>query len=161
MNIWIATLPLNLIYALSTEHKIEVELIAAMVATESAGNTNAIRYEPHYKWTLDTEKYAKMNGVTNDTEVIAQKTSWGLLQVMGGVARELGFSSPLVKLTDPWLGLDIGIKKLKQLKAKYPKLEDVISSYNQGSPRVDVMGVYNNQDYVNKVLTKYHFLRSI
>lgn len=132
----------------------------AFIKQESAGNTYAARYEPHYRWLLDPELYAQINQITMQTEVVHQKTSWGLCQIMGGVARELGFTGPLTKLTDPNTGLYWSLKKIIQLHEKYPSLPDLISAYNQGSPRLSSMGFYKNQNYVDKVHEEYRKLKA-
>ena len=60
------------------------EAVYAFVMTESSGNEYAMRHEPHYRWLFGQNH--------SPTERIGQMTSWGLMQVMGAVAREYGFS---------------------------------------------------------------------
>lgn len=161
MKSWVALLPLRLINSISAEYDMDADLITAMVSVESGGEECAVRYEPHYKWLEDPEKWAALNHITVDTEVTNQKTSWGLMQVMGGVARELDHTTHLTKLCIPKVGLTLGIRKLKSLQRQYSKFEDAISAYNQGSPRADITGVYYNQSYVNEVMKRYNYLKAL
>ncbi len=52
-------------------------------------------------------------GVDRDTEWWGQQASWGLMQVMGAVARERGFKGRfLSELCEPGLGLEVGCEYL-------------------------------------------------
>lgn len=149
---WILSLHWPDIMKASEKWGLDYKVVAAVVMQESAGKACATRYEDHYRWTFDLEKYAKLNSITKETEEIQQKTSWGLMQIMGGVARELGFTGDLVRLCEPKLNLRYGIKKIKQLIKKHDDFSDAIASYNAGSPRKDESGNYVNQHYVNSVM---------
>ena len=82
-------------------------LVCAMCEQESAWNTYAIRYEPGFR-----TRYVAPLGLP-PTEEIARSISWGLMQVMGQVAREHGFDGKFLSaLCDPALGLDIGCAAL-------------------------------------------------
>lgn len=126
-------------------------LIYSIIMTESGGDPCAIRYESNFKYLLSPDLYAKNNQITKDTETMLQMCSLGIMQVMGGVARELGFKQNLLMLVDPLIGAQMGAKKLKVLSQKYNTIDDVIAAYNAGSPRRLETGRYVNQDYVNKV----------
>jgi soluble lytic murein transglycosylase-like protein len=137
-------------------HKLNKSLIYAVIQVESSGDPWSIRYEPQYKWVLPRAVsllHAKAWGVSIETEEMAQKTSWGLMQVMGGVARELGYDEPLTKLLLPEFGIEYGCKQLARLSKKYKKDSELIASYNAGSPRKDDRGRFLNQSYVDKVTT--------
>lgn len=127
------------------------DLAAAIVMTESAGNTYAMRFEPNWHYWCEPQKFAQMNGISYNTEKQLQMFSFGLCQVMGGTARELGWDGSLVRLCEPSIGLLYGVKKIKQLLEKYPDTNDAISSYNQGHPFMDKYGEYLNKRYVDKV----------
>ena len=75
-------------------------LVCAVVEQESAWNPWAMRYEP-----LFFSKYVAglyTNNKISATEAYARGFSWGLMQVMGQVAREAGFDSLfLAALCDP------------------------------------------------------------
>ena len=82
-------------------------LVCAIIEQESAWNTYAIRYEPGFR-----TRYVAPLGLP-PTEEIARSISWGLMQVMGQVAREHGFDGKFLSaLCDPALGLDIGCAAL-------------------------------------------------
>ena len=82
-------------------------LVCAIIEQESAWNPHAIRYEPGFR-----TRYVAPLGLP-PTEEIARSISWGLMQVMGQVAREHGFTGKFLSaLCDPALGLDIGCAAL-------------------------------------------------
>ena len=138
----------DIIIAKSEKYDIPAELVSAIIKVESSGDTNAIRYEDHYKWFYKPESYKGHK----DTERIAQKTSWGLMQVMGAVARELGFKGRfLSELLIPELGIEYGCKQLKRQYNRYGNWQDAISAYNQGNNKKLDNGDYANQIYVDKV----------
>lgn len=148
---WIARLPLNLIYDVALDNDIPWTLLAAIVQTESGGDHLAARFEPAFKYVVNVKDFASMNNISQDTELVFQKTSWGLVQVMGGVARELGHKESLLKLLDPELGLKYGCMQLKRIAKRYSERSDIIASYNAGSPVKNLDGNYKNQQYVDKV----------
>ena len=127
------------------------QIIDAIIITESSYNPYAIRYESEFKYTSKSLAFAKLNHITNATEIIGEKISWGLGQIMGGTARELGFDGPLPLLCEPELNIELMIKLIQQLEGKYSKLTDVIASYNAGAPRKTISDSYRNQIYVDKV----------
>lgn len=151
---WLFLLPLNTISQVSEAYGLDPKLVASIVMVESSGETCATRYEPEYHYLLTPERFSKSLRISLDTEQVSQKMSFGLMQVMGGLARELGFEGHLVELCEPTIGLNYGCKYLKKLLDKYGKLGDAISAYNQGSPRKRLTGEYYNQEYVDKVLER-------
>ena len=162
MKNWLLSLPLREIYKASETNRIEPELVAAIVAVESGGKSCATRYEPHYRYTLDEKIFAKKNYITGDTEIIHQKTSWGLMQVMGAVAREHGYLGPLNSLCTPQLGLQYGIQHIAKFIDKYEgDLQAAISAYNQGGDYRLESGAFKNQVYVDKIMEKYQYLKGI
>lgn len=120
-----------------------VECVMAVCMVESSLNQWAYRYEPGYKWLVGQDLSA--------SERNGQMISWGLMQVMGGVAREHGFTGYFPALCDPMTGLRYGMLHLKKFWAKYQNWPDVLASYNAGRP-VRIDGKYQNQAYVDKVL---------
>jgi len=129
-------------------------LLASQVTQESAGNTFAMKFEPRYPYLWDVrrdEKFRRltadermciqpppdffaMPGVYAETEWIAQKTSWGLLQIMGATARELGYHRMYLSgLLDPVEGLDYACKYLVRLKKTVNGNEEkMLAAYNAG-----------------------------
>lgn len=71
---------------------------------------------------------------------------------MGLVAREHGFSGPLERLFIPEVNLLYGCLHLARFWERYGNLEDVVASYNAGSPRRGPDGKYVNWAYVARVM---------
>ena len=122
------------------------EVVYAICLTESSGNEFAIRHEKHYRWIHG-------EGLTPG-EFIGQKTSWGLMQIMGAVAREYGYTDQFSGLWDPYENIRYGIKHLRKLKERNGTWPHAIAAYNAGSPRMKD-GKYENQQYVDKVLARW------
>jgi soluble lytic murein transglycosylase-like protein len=80
-------------------------LVCSIIEQESGWNTFAIRYEPAF-----FERYIVPLNLGQPTEEHSRAFSWGLMQVMGQVAREHGFKGFLSLLCDPEQGLEIGCK---------------------------------------------------
>jgi soluble lytic murein transglycosylase-like protein len=96
------------------------------------------------------------------TEETMQCSSFGLMQVMGFVARELQFEDHLTKLLLPDIGLYYGCTKLKSQLQRYGGNEmDAIAAYNAGSVRKESSGMYFNQRYVDKVFQELLKLRGL
>jgi len=88
---------------IAEHHGVDETLVCAVVEQESAWDTHAIRYEPGFR-----AHYVAPLGLP-PTEEIARSISWGLMQVMGQVAREHGFTGKFLSaLNDPSVGLTIG-----------------------------------------------------
>ena len=150
----------DLILRLSPKFCLKPELIAAFIEVESGGSSYRGRYEPKYSYLSDVNAHAKRCMITPETETIFQKTSWGLMQVMGAVARERGFIDDLPKLTDPYFGIFYGCAHLAWLIKSYGYSGDnLISAYNAGSPRKGPLK-YSNQDYVDKVNKWYAYFQT-
>ena len=94
------------------QYSLDPALVCAVVEQESAWDTHAIRYEPSFR-----SRYVAPLGLP-PTEEIARSISWGLMQVMGQVAREHGFSGKfLSSLCEPPSGLGTGCAVLASKKA--------------------------------------------
>lgn len=136
------------------------ELLGAIVMTESSGQQNATRFEPKYRWLYQPERLAALMGVAVEVELNDQKTSWGLCQVMGAVAREYGFIRELPLLLRPQANLAMAVRHLHNYAKRYSDLDDVISAYNDGdgAQRDRNGGRADNDTYVHKV---HYFRREI
>src|ERR1700738_2896969 len=88
-------------------------LVCAVVEQESAWNPWAMRYEPLFFAKYVASLYT--NNKVSASEAHARGFSWGLMQVMGQVARETGFDAIFRStLCDPEQGLAIGCKVLRK-----------------------------------------------
>lgn len=97
----------------ASAHGLDSTLVCAVVEQESAWNPWAMRYEPAFFTKYVAPLYT--NNKISASEAYARGFSWGLMQVMGQVARENGFSEAfLSELCDPTEGLDIGCKVLRR-----------------------------------------------
>lgn len=149
-------------------------LVRAMVEVESGGDSWAWNPEPDYRYLWDVRLNKPFRPLTGeetrsqvpprdfpalagdrDQEFWAQQASFGLLQVMGAVARERGFrGSYLTALCDPATNLEFGCSHLAVLFRRHFKAQGwpgVVASYNAGSPCLIRPGVYANQRYVDKI----------
>lgn len=94
------------------------ELVCAVIEQESSWQPWAVRYEPqfftHYIEPMAAQgKLHAPAGVSMPTEAYLRSCSFGLMQIMGQVAREKGFSLPfLTALCDPATGIEWGCKHL-------------------------------------------------
>jgi soluble lytic murein transglycosylase-like protein len=88
-------------------------LVCAVIEQESNWNHWAMRYEPAFFAKYVAPLYT--NNKVSASEAYARGFSWGLMQVMGQVAREFGFDAAfLSSLCDPEQGLAIGCKVLRK-----------------------------------------------
>ena len=88
-------------------------LVCAVVEQESAWNPWAMRYEPLFFAKYVGSLYT--NNKISASEAYARGFSWGLMQVMGQVARESGFDALFLSaLCDPEQGLALGCKVLRK-----------------------------------------------
>lgn len=117
----------------ATKHGLKPAIVYGICRQESGLNQYACRFEPAYKW-LFRPRDVKPAISSIETEIAMQKISWGLMQVMGGVFRELGFDGWLSEISSNVdLQLDYGCKHLAK-KIKAYGLPGGISAYNAGIP---------------------------
>ena len=157
----------------AARHKLDAPLLLAQVLVESGGNPYAWNPEPRYRYFWDVKQHKPFRAVTplevaskvppvdfpflrgdRDQEWWAQQASWGLLQVMGAVAREHGFSEPyLPALTIPDVGLQYGCLVLVSLlKWSGGNTEQTLAAYNGGRAGNE-HPPYRNAAYAAKVLS--------
>lgn len=149
-----------------------LQLVLAIIKVESGGDAHAWNPEPPYRYLWDvrakrpfraltaaeiaSEKppadFASMKGDA-DAEWWGQAASWGPMQIMGAVARELGFDQHFPALCDTYLGIEYGCRHLAALMGRFGGrgLPAVAAAYNAGSPRLASSGAFVNQVYVDKV----------
>jgi len=156
---WLLLLPWDTITQVSNDYKLDRKFIGAVCYHESLGIPSMTRFESTYRYLYFPERYAEALFITEATETNAQKTSYGLCQIMGAVARELGYADHLSRLSEPRLGLDFGCRKMAELKQKYGgELSEMAAAYNSGNVLRLTSGMYFNQKYVDAVMGLYREL---
>ena len=124
----------------------DVAVMAGWIDVESAWNPWAVRYEPAFY-----ERYTEPLDFS-ETEERTRALSWGLLQIMGQVAREFGFTDTyLPALCDPLVNLSLAAKILKNRHATTNSWIGALAAYNGGLGG-NFHRPYRNQFYVDKVL---------
>ena len=133
-------------------------LVQAVIQVESGGNPWANRYEARYRWLAKWNsgdpwprnrsvlQFPSPSGVSRSTEYQNQKTSWGLMQIMGGVAREVGFRKPfLTELLNPATNVQFGCIFLRRcIKERGEDIRAGLKRWNgSASYPPKVMRVYN------------------
>jgi len=114
-------------------------LVCAIVEQESSWDTWSIRYEPDFR-----TRYVAPQHLPPTAE-IARSISWGLMQLMGECARELGFSGPLPQLCDPATGLYWGCRWFAaKLKTAGDEETKALELWNGGG----------NPDYAAQVMAR-------
>lgn len=132
------------------ESGLDPALVCAVVEQESNWNPWAIRYEPLFFSKYVAPLYT--NNKVSATEAYSRGISWGLMQVMGQVAREHGVNSLyLSALCDPANGLSVGCKilrgKFDRANGDTPR---ALQAWNGGA----------NPDYAPEVLARLPRYRS-
>ena len=135
----------------STELKVEKALILAISKIESQRYPFAFRFEPQLKKAKWYNKVLTEEERTNNYSYC----SYGIMQVLFGIAKTLGYQDNPISLHLPQNSILYGTKLLKKLMKRYKNIKDVISAYNQGSNKKDKKGRYYNQYYVTKVYLNY------
>lgn len=162
----------------ASSFKLDPDLVAAQVQVESGGRAWAWNPEPAYRYFWDVKASAPFRKVTTlealsenapqdfpclagdkDQEWWAQQASWGLLQIMGAVAREHGFKGLyLTELCDPVINLTLGCKHLSELLdwAK-GNTTQALAAYNGGKGGNNALP-FRNQVYADRVLNQRKIL---
>ena len=111
---------------------LDYALVNALIATESGFNPCVIRYEQDYKYLFKIEECRRLIGCSLDTMINMQKCSWGLGQIIGAVAYEMGLQNWATKLLDPELNIHFVCEYLQNIiKNKKPKNpQEVYAIYN-------------------------------
>lgn len=146
-----------LIEAAANRHGLPLALVRAIVHVESGFNAWAWNPEPQYRYLVDVRTSKPFRTLTaaesaseippidfpclagdRDQEWWGQQASWGLMQLMGAVARERGFTGPyLPQLTDPVSNLEFGCAHLALLLRRFGATygtDGAIAAYNTGGP---------------------------
>lgn len=167
------------IVAAAHEHGLDPDLVEAIVLIESNDRPFAWNPEPRYPylWDVDQripfrrrtpEERASMFpppdfpclGGDPDQEYWGQQASWGLMQVMGAVAREQGFVGVyLPQLVDPGINLAYGCVVLAQhLHWAGGAVGRAVAAYNAGRGGWQTTA---GQAYAQKVLARYRQIKAV
>lgn len=121
------------------------ELVCAIVEQESAWDPWAVRYEPAFYARYVAPQLAR-GAIAEEGEARARAFSWGLMQVMGQVAREHGFAgASLAALCDPAACLAVGCRILAaKIAAAEGNVARALQLWNGGA----------NPDYATAVLAR-------
>lgn len=129
------------------KYSLDPELVAAIIVRESSCNPWATRFEPRFfekyiagKAAKDLPGHVPAAFPTLPTERVHRATSWGLMQILGETARELGFSDDcLPALLSPRRNIDLGAKLLRKLidrsREKAEPVREALLNYNGGADR--------------------------
>lgn len=151
-------------------HGLDADLVAALVEKESSGNPWAWNPEAKYRyyWNVRTKAAFRAITVTElaaeyppqdfptlggdaDQEWWGQSASWGLMQIMGAVAREHGFADTyLTRLCDPIVNLDLGCRHLAGLLVYMRKHYIGLAGGAENRIRVSALAAYNGGIVGNK-----------
>ncbi len=137
-------------------------LLLAIIKCESEFDPFSVRYEEDFDLANSPEKFARMHGITEDTERMLQKMSWGLGHILGCTARDQGFQGPLPRLLEPGINIEFCSKYLLyQLKRYKDAIEPAIAAYNAGTAVKNPDGKFRNQIYVDRVLRELPFYQRL
>lgn len=113
-------------------HGVDPALWCAVIEQESAWNPHAVRYEPGF-----FKKYVEPQNLTSPTENACRAMSWGLCQIMGQVARELGFDAKtqdFLEIVKPEVNMEFGLRHFKnKLSRTGGDVSKTLLAWNGGS----------------------------
>lgn len=153
-------------------HGLDRRVVAALIQVESGGNPFAWNPEPRYRYLWNVREGRPFRPLTpaelmdeipprdfpvfagdRDQEWWGQQASWGLMQVMGALAREYGYRAPyLTELVSPAANLGIGCRHLAALlKWAEGDLVQALAAWNGGKAG-NTTEPFRNEGYAAKVL---------
>ncbi len=163
----------------AARHQLDPDMVEALIMVESGGNRHAWNPEPKYRYFWDTQLKRPFRAVTAievaskvppsdfhcliadpDQEWWGQQASWGLMQVMGAVAREFGFQEPfLPQLVEACYGIEFGCAVLAE-RMRWAKGDSrsALAAYN-GGKKGNESGELRNAGYADKVLARVDVVR--
>ena len=163
---------LPIVKTLTGQFNLDPYVVSGLIQVESGGNPWAMNPEPGYRYMWNVRTNGSFRSLTEaerlsiyppqdfptlagdpDQEWWAQRVSWGLMQLMGAVARERGFRGKfLSELCDPEVNVRLGCLHLAGvLRTSEGDIERALATYNGGT-RGNVKRPFRNQAYVDKVM---------
>lgn len=160
------------ITAAAAKRGLDPMLVGGIVSHESSFNSYAWNPESAYRYYWNVRTRQPFRAVTPaelldekppidfsclagdpDQEWWAQSASWGLMQIMGAVARDQGFrGSYLTELVDPVVNLDLGCAHLQSLMTwAKGDVDRALAAYNGGKSG-NFTKPYRNQQYATLVI---------
>ena len=138
-------------------YPVEPTLLMALVLQESGGNPLARRHERDYqrKYVTGNPRWDKARALGWTDEALA--TSWGLTQVLGTTAWDLGWHYPpdaAGGITDPAANLKLGAHYLRDQIKRWGNVYEALLAYNGGAGAVYAYRAGNcyNCGYADNVL---------
>lgn len=178
----------------AVQHGLDRYLLTALVDKESSGEPSAWNPEPRYRYLWNVRTGHPFRRVSDlelaarfppkdfpalagdpDNEWWGQMASWGLTQIMGAVARELGYTAKYLPslCTDPAANLALGAAHLaaqiKWAAGLYVGLEGQrqasairagLAAYNGGRAGNAPTGPLRNAAYADDVLARARTIRA-
>lgn len=113
-------------------HGLSPKIFCGLVDRESAWNPWAIRYEPGF-YEEYVQKMIDSGAIHSETEAHGRSISWGLGQVMGETAREMGFTGDFAQLCEPETGLEYAARVFRHyIDRAGANLAAALQHYNGG-----------------------------
>lgn len=133
---------------------VDQNILKSILEQESHFNPYVLRYEPTYNYLLNPNHYAQKLLITVPTETMTQKMSWGLGQIMGGLARELGFEDHMGHLLRPEINIEYVCKYLLRIQINAKTPDAIFACYNGGMGALlnQKDGKFPNQGYVDSCM---------
>ncbi len=118
---------------IATAHGLDQAIVCGIIEQESSWYQWSMRFEPDFYVRYVGPLIKRLN--LSQTEAEARSMSWGLMQVMGQVAREQGFNDgSLAVLCDPPVGIEWGCRVFAhKLAAAEGDVTKALLAYNGGS----------------------------
>lgn len=171
---------------------LDPDLVQALILKESGGDQSAWNPEPRYRYFWNVHTKAPFRMVTTaeiasevppadfpslagdpDQEWWAQQASWGLMQIMGAVAREHGYRAAYLTrlVSEPETNIAYGCVHFARLLAwartYTAKADDALAvrgalaAYNGGKiGNAPTAPVLRNGEYARQVLVHYNGLKN-
>lgn len=137
---------------MSKRYNVEESLTRAIIQEESKNSFSSIRFEP----CLKKAKWYLRLLTDEEKEHDFSFCSYGLMQVLFGIAKHHGFKGRPFDLINPNTNIAYGLEYLNYLIRKYYYLDKVLSCYNGGEPiEYNNKGKFKNYKYVNRVMLYY------